>query len=119
AGRRDEAADRVAESWGAGPRPRTVAPSLRRSSQQARESPIRQDLAARLAGRAVRDLVVLVRDAPEVGAAAVAGLPRASVHRDVITELGGEAPAAAPFSLERVPEGPMDRRDECRPLIGI
>ena len=51
----------------------------------------RQDLAAGLARRAVRDLVRLVAHAAQVVAAPRARLPVLAVHREVVADLGGEA----------------------------
>src|SRR5829696_9572319 len=83
---------------------------------QTRQTPVGQDLAARLARRAVRDLVRFVGDPPEVVPAHRTGLAVAAVNREVIADLGLEAARTAPLRRERLVQYALDRGEELLPL---
>src|SRR5215207_1038273 len=83
---------------------------------QTRETPVGQDLAAGLARRAVRDLVRLVGDPPEVVLAHRTVLAVAAVNREVIADLGLEAARTAPLRRERLVQYALDRGEELLPL---
>src|SRR5437868_5512808 len=61
------------------------------SANEARQTPIREDLPTRSAGGAIGDFVGLVGDPAEVVAAAGAGEAGAAVDYEAVGELGGEA----------------------------
>src|SRR5436190_385801 len=67
---------------------------------QAGQPSVGQDLAARLAARAVRHLVRFVRHTPEVVTAPRTRLPVPAVHGEVVADLGGEPVVSAAFLFE-------------------
>src|SRR5262249_46646010 len=101
------------------PRAATVAPPRSGSAQQAIHPAVAEALAAGLARRAVRDLVALVGDVPEVVAAARARLARVVVHDEVVADLRGQAVPPAALGLERVVEDRADRRAQAFALLGV
>src|SRR4030095_11716553 len=75
-----------------------------------------QDLAAGLTRRAVRDLVRLVRDPPEVVPAHRTGLAVAAVDREVIADLGLQTARTPSLGRERLVEHAADRDEQLLPL---
>ena len=78
--------------------------------------PIREYLPARLARRAVGDLVGLVGDPAEVLPASRAWMAVTTVDREVIAEFRRETAGSPAFGFERLGENPADGEEERPPI---